>query len=78
MVSKLYQDLEEIGNKLVSLSLITDPFGAYDLNYLHSCFKDVLIPFKEHFVVDLSRHPNDIISRNHHNLSKNGLPYTID
>jgi hypothetical protein len=58
--SQLYADLEEIGEELVSLALVTDPFGEYDTAYLHHCFKDIVIPFKEHFIVDLRRPLNEI------------------
>lgn len=63
--SQLRLDLESIGNELVSLSLVTDPFGAYDKDYLKSCFPDVVVPFKQHFVVDLSR-PLDTFVHPHH------------
>jgi hypothetical protein len=63
--SQLHRDIENIGNNFVSLSVVTDPFGEYDLNYLRQCFPDVAIPFKEHFVVDLSR-PSETFVRPHH------------
>jgi hypothetical protein len=65
--SELYADLEDIGheNGLVSLSLVTDPFGDYDPAYLRRCFKNVVIPFKEHFIIDLS-HPMDTFVCSHH------------
>ena len=63
--SQLCADLEDIGNDLVSLSLVTDPLGEYDPAYLHRCFEDVVIPFKEHFVIDLS-HPLDTFVCGHH------------
>jgi hypothetical protein len=62
--SRLEEDLDEIGSDLVSLSLVTDPFGAYDLPYLHHCFKDLVLPFKKHFIVDLRRPINEIVSKN--------------
>jgi Acetyltransferase (GNAT) domain len=63
--SQLPADLDEIGRNLVSLSLVTDPFGEYDVGYLKRCF-DVVIPFKEHFVRDLRR--ADVTSVHpHHN-----------
>lgn len=58
--SQLHLDLEEIGSDLVSLALVTDPFGDYDEACLRQCFRDVVIPFKAHFVVDLSRPLNEI------------------
>jgi Acetyltransferase (GNAT) domain len=63
--SLLKADLEEIEERLVSLSVVTDPFGDYDEAYLGQCFPDVVIPFKQHFVVDLSR-PLDTFVHSHH------------
>ncbi|MFW6116720.1 MAG: GNAT family N-acetyltransferase [bacterium] len=63
--SRLHLDLEDIGNGIVSLSLVTDPFGDYDTSYLHQCFEDVVIPFKEHFIIDLER-PADTFVCSHH------------
>ena len=42
--SQLPVDLKTLENDLVSLSLVTDPFGQYDLELLHECF-DIVIPF---------------------------------
>ena len=71
--SQLHVDLEQIGSSLVSLSLVTDPFGAYDLNYLRQCFPDVTIPFKEHFVVDLSRAFDSFIHPHHRRNARKAL-----
>ena len=49
----LHSDLEAIGSELVSLSLVTDPFGNYDPDLLQGCF-DLVIPFKKHYVRALS------------------------
>jgi hypothetical protein len=62
--SQLYADLEDLDDELVSLALVTDPFGDYDPAYLRRCFRDVVIPFKKHFVVDLHRPMTDIVSKN--------------
>lgn len=61
--SKLHSDLENLED-VVSLSLVTDPFGVYDLAYLHRCF-DAVIPFKEHFVIDVSEPIDRIVSKSH-------------
>jgi hypothetical protein len=58
--SLLHADLESIGDDLISLALVTDPFGDYDSAHLQHCFKDVVIPFKEHYVIDLHRPLNEI------------------
>ena len=61
----LESDLESIEESLVALALVTDPFGEYDVNSLRRSFPDMMIPFKEHFVVDLS-HPLDTFVHPHH------------
>ena len=63
--SALEDDLNELQSEIVSLSLVTDPFGDYDRAHLQRCFKDVVIPFKEHFVADLSRPLGELISKHH-------------
>ena len=50
----LEADLDELDG-LVSLALVSDPFGDYDEDVLRRCFRDVLVPFKPHFVTDVSR-----------------------
>jgi hypothetical protein len=62
--SQLAADLEGVGTELVSVAVVTDPFGEYDPAYLRQCFRDVVIPFKEHYVVDLRRPANSFVSRN--------------
>lgn len=63
--SRLGADLEDIGKEIICVSLVTDPFGEYDVASLGECFPDVMIPFKEHFLVDLSR-PLDTFVHPHH------------
>lgn len=48
----LEADLEGLGEELVSLTAVTDPFGEYDERLLYRCFDEVR-PFKEHYVTDL-------------------------
>lgn len=71
--SQLHIDLDEVGNELVSLALVTDPFGEYDTEYLRRCFKDIVIPFKEHYVVDLQRPLNEIAGRRHRKNARRAL-----
>ena len=63
--SSLEQDLASLDKNLVCLSLVADPFGDYDMAHLRMCFPDVAFPFKEHFVIDLSR-PLDTFVHSHH------------
>lgn len=46
-------DMDDLSGRLVSVCLVTDPFGDYDAKLLRDCFSDVVTPFKQHFVVDL-------------------------
>lgn len=70
--SQLNADLESVGNELVTLSLVTDPFGGFDLAQLEQCF-DVVIPFKQHFVVDLRQPINNIVSKHHRKYARKAL-----
>lgn len=70
--SKLHEDLNDLENDLISLSLVTDPFGDYELDYLRRCF-DFVKPFKEHFVADLSLSKEDIVSKHHRKCVRRSL-----
>jgi hypothetical protein len=59
----LIYDLNELENDLVSLTLVTDPFGDYSIEELHVCFPDRVLSFKEHFVIDFNAHNQ--ISKHH-------------
>jgi hypothetical protein len=71
--SKLYADLAEIGDDLVSLAVVTDPFGVYDPAYLCRCFRDVVIPFKEHYIIDLQRPMRAFVSDHHRRYALKAL-----
>ena len=61
----LGSDLDELGGDLVSLCLVADPFGEYDPEKLRKWFPDIMLPFKKHFVVDLTRSPDSFVAENH-------------
>ena len=65
-------DLEVVDQEIVSLTLVADPFGNHTPDLLHSCFPDLMVPFKEHFVVDLGK-CLDSISQNHRRNSCKAL-----
>ena len=71
--SQLQRDLEELGDDLVSISLVTDPFGEYIPMDLHRCFQDVVIPFKEHFIADLRRPLNEIVGKSNRQKARRAL-----
>jgi GNAT acetyltransferase-like protein len=62
---ELDRDLDEMGNDLVCLNIVTDPFGAVDEPYLRRCFNRIVLPFKEHFLCDLSRPAAEFVSKHH-------------
>jgi len=63
--SQLATDLADLANDLVCLSVVTDPYGEYDRTQLETCFPDKVIPFKQHFCIDLERSMNDYIQHEH-------------
>ena len=62
---RLPEDLEDLRGELISLSMVTDPFGEYTADDLHRCFRDLVIPFKDHFIVDLSGTPQSSVAAHH-------------
>lgn len=62
--SRLHADLADLAGKLVSLTLVTDPFGDFSADLLSRCF-DRVVPYKQHYVTDLSRPPTDFLRRRH-------------
>jgi hypothetical protein len=70
---ELHLDLDALQGQLVSACAVTDPFGEYDLAYLQTCFRDVVLPFKQHFIVDLSRPPERFVDPHHRRNARKGL-----
>jgi hypothetical protein len=61
----LAADLERLSRgDLVTLSIVADPFGGYDIDLLRQCF-EIVRPFKEHFIVDLQPPLHRSISAHH-------------
>jgi hypothetical protein len=72
--SNLPADLRSLKeDDLVSLSLVADPFGGYTAGDLKKCFNAKVIPYKEHFVVDLSRSMSTSITSHHRRYARKGL-----
>ena len=57
-------DLHELTGTLVSVSLVTNPFGDVAETDLRRWF-DVVIPYKQHHVTDLQRPVEDIVNGHH-------------
>jgi hypothetical protein len=60
----LADDLRELADMLVSVTLVTDPFGECDQRLLESAF-DRVRPFKAHHVVDLEGDWQARVSKHH-------------
>ena len=71
--SKLGSDLDDLSDELVSLSLVTFPFGNFDPVVLKSYFPHVFFPFKEHFVTDLSRPRESFVHPHHRRNARRAL-----
>ncbi len=61
---KLGGDLDPLGNDLVSLVLVTDPLAEVSPAFLRTCF-DQVRPYKDHFVVEGGRPPEDFVTKSH-------------
>jgi len=73
--TQLPAELEHLEGTIVSLSLVTDPFGDYDERLLRECFPDVMVPFKEHFVIDLTGTLETSVCSHHRRYAKNALKH---
>ncbi|MGH8162883.1 MAG: GNAT family N-acetyltransferase [Rhodanobacteraceae bacterium] len=68
----LASDLQNIED-LVSLVLVTDPFGGYSTELLADAFPDLVVRFKEHFVADLEDAPKSFVSNHHQYYARKAL-----
>ena len=63
--SQLPEDLEALNGEIISLAMVMDPFGSYDQALLKRCFPEVLLAYKEHYVIDLERWQTASLPDNH-------------
>jgi hypothetical protein len=71
--SQLHIDLDYLKEKgFVSIALVIDPFGSFDLHSLRRCFDDV-IPYKKHFALDLHKSIPDIVTKHHRYYARKAL-----
>lgn len=71
--SLLEADLESLGQELVSLVLVADPFGEFSRELLSATFPDTVLPFKQHFIADLRQPASDFVSRHHQYYARRAL-----
>ena len=68
----LATDLAALQGQHVSLTLVTDPFGAPSEVELQELF-DVVRPYKNHFLVDLDLPPETSVARHHRKSARKAL-----
>jgi hypothetical protein len=71
--SQLAADLADVADDLVCLSIVTDPFGEYDQALLQECFPDKVVPFKQHFCIDLERSMEEYVQRENRRNARRAL-----
>lgn len=69
----LPDDLEVLQRDLVSLVLVSDPMAPVAPEWLSRCFVDLVRPFKDHFVADLSRTPEHFVDAHHRRNARSAL-----
>ena len=65
-------DLDELSEELVSIVLVTDPFGPLGQRELNAVF-DRVTAFKEHFVADLTKPIDAIVSKKRFRSARKAL-----
>ena len=75
--TRIREDLEEIDRDLVSLVLVTDPFGRYSEDILRGTFNDLVVPFKQHFVVELDCPLGTFVRQHHQREARRGLKMVV-
>jgi len=76
--SQLHHDFEDLNGKIVSFTAVTDPFGNYDEKLLRKHFKDVVFPFKDHYVISLAQGEDGISSHHKRNIRKGMKNIDVD
>lgn len=70
--STLPDDLDDLPDDLVSLTLVTDPFAAPSGDELRDVF-DVVLPYKHHFLIDLDRPAETVVARHQRKAARKAL-----
>jgi len=69
----LREDIDSLDEEVVAISVVTDPLGKYSEPYLRECFRDLMVPFKQHFVADLKVPLASIPSKHHRYYAQRAL-----
>lgn len=76
--SRLTEDLDDLAGALVSVTLVADPFGDQDEALLRGCFPDLMRPFKQHRVADLSQPRESFVSAHHRRYARASRTVSVD
>jgi hypothetical protein len=71
----LRSDLDDLGEAFVSLCAVADPLGVDDPTQLRECFPDLVWPFKQHLIVDLTRTMRNFVSPHHRSRATKALQH---
>jgi hypothetical protein len=69
----LSADLAELDGDLLSVSIVTDPFGDFTEEALRRSFPHLVLPFKDHYISDLQQNPQDFVSSHHRYYARRAL-----
>jgi hypothetical protein len=70
--SKLSGDLDALAERLLTISIVLDPFAPLSPHDLDRCF-NIVRPFKQHFVIDLDGAVEAHISKHHRYYARKAL-----
>lgn len=73
--SALDNDLDDLGQVVVSVSAVTDPFGDYHEDDLKRCFRDVIVAYKKHYVADLTESIDRYVDSHHRYYGRRASRY---
>jgi hypothetical protein len=68
----LMDDFEELKNELVSISLVIGPFSKFPYEK-YSQYFEILRPYKDHYILDLSLPLNETVSKGHRRSARRAL-----
>ena len=71
--SLLADDLAALEGNIVTFASVIDPLGDYDESLLRTAFPDLLFPYKQHYMVDLTRPLEEIVSKHHKYYARRAL-----
>jgi hypothetical protein len=70
--ARLERDIHKLEGELVSLTMVTDPFGDFNVEELARFF-DIFFPFKLHYVTDLSKPLETAVRQNYRAYARHAL-----